>query len=327
MTPFQTTGATSHETPIDSLDQGKDYTYSIHCRDQWNNESQQNFTITVAPKEEDRNISDSSFQTENEENSTKQKKDKTLYFTKEGITMEGKDSSLAKGRIKVYFNNRRIKTIDVEENGEYESEFDIKHGKDGTLKLKYYDQYGTRVKTERQEIHVDKKKPKFTTNLPKELTLERDQRIDFPTIEKDTGIDFYKVRLEPVRGWRKQDESFYYIPQAVPNGAYRLYIRTCDKADNCTQENIKLTVIDPKSKEPIEENQKTQEQGQQTQQEVQGVEASNTKDLQEEQNPFTPSGRQSVHNETLSNTLHSSNSCQRKWWNPFTWECEKEVIG
>jgi hypothetical protein len=330
MTLFQTTGETSHQTPIESLSQGNEYTYSIRCQDEKENESQETFTITIAPKEEDRKVSDSSFQTENETSSTKQRKDKTLYFTKEGITLTGEDSSIANGRIKVYLNNRRIQTIDIDENGNYESEFDIKHGNEGTLKLKYYDQYGTKVKQEEQEIHVDTKKPQWINTLPEELTIERNQRIDFPIQEKDTGIDFYKVRLEPIRGWRKQDESYYYIPETVPNGTYKLYVRTCDKADNCTQENIKLTVIEEESQEGKENtDQSTQQQDSQTpvsQESVQGVETQReeTKDTTpktESEAPnekfpsFTPEGRQETQE------TPSQDSCQSIWWNPFTWEC------
>ena len=243
MTAFSITGETSHSTVVSSLTPGT-YTYYAICRDNVGNDTSHTLSFEVAAREEQASVSDASIKTEGE--IQKLDEDGKLHFDKKETKLKGKDESLSGGTVKIYKEGKKIATVDIDSNGNWLKKLDFGHNKTYTIKLKFYDQYGTLKDTKQYDIEVDTEDPVFLNPLPSFQNISRDQKITF-TAQDEDGIDYYKIKLLNDRGkihkpWRKQNLDWYIFPESVTDGTYILVVRAYDKAGNDSVQKTTITV-------------------------------------------------------------------------------------
>jgi hypothetical protein len=238
MTAFDSTNDTTHSTAISGLNPGTTYDYYMICKDVINESAEEHLTFSIAPEENKTSLNSIKIKIERETNKFKDK----IYSWKNKFKLKQEDDNLANGTVKIYKDNKRIATIDVDSSGAWDKILKLKDEFSGWIKILQYDQFGTLLSTDKAKIKVDTEDPKFNEAISEKMTIGRNQKISFTATDDNSGIDYYKVKLSDVRDWRQQSEDFYQIPEDVPNGIYDLLIRAYDKAGNYAEEKTTLNV-------------------------------------------------------------------------------------
>jgi LysM repeat protein len=243
MTTFTNTGGTTHTTLVNNLTPNS-YTYYAICRDTVGNDTSYTLTFEIAQREDDTGISDAKLKI-NGNNETLDK-DKKIYFDEDEGRLKGQDETIANGTVKIYKEGKRIATVDVGSDGSWSKRLSFGHNKTYTLKLKFYDQYGTLRDEKEYDVKVDTEKPVFINPFSQALSIQKDDKINFEATD-DTGVEYYKIQIldkqgHVVRGWRKQTESDYFIPKNILNQADTIIARAYDKAGNCVEEKAVLNI-------------------------------------------------------------------------------------
>jgi LysM repeat protein len=243
MTTFTNTGKTTHTTLVNSLTPDN-YTYYAICQDTNANETSYTLTFEIAQRENDTGIAGAKLKT-NENNQTLDE-DKKIYFDQDEGRIKGQDKDLANGTVKIYKEGKRIATVDVNGDGSWSKKVTFSHDKTYTLKLKFYDQYGTLRDEKTYDVKVDTEKPIFTKPFSQTLTIQKDDKINFEATD-DTGVDYYKIQIfdklgHIARAWKKQTKSFYLIPEDILDQASTIVVRAYDKAGNYAEEEASLNI-------------------------------------------------------------------------------------
>ena len=311
MTSFDTTNNTSHSTFISGLNIGTTYDYYILCQDTATNESgEEHLTFSIAPTENN-NISLENIKIKVGREINKFKD--TIRIAKNKLRLKQEDASLANGTVKIYKDNKRIETIDINSDGSWDKILKLKDEFSGWIKIRQYDQFGTLISTDKAKINVDTEDPKFNEAIPEKLTLGRNQKIQFTATDDNSGIDYYKVKLADIRDWRQQNEDFYQIPEDVPIGTYDLFIRAYDKTGNYAEEKTTLNIVRFKKSVDIasvslnpQSNQETNNQNTESQ-----IQSHTDKNTDTAPNNSSSSNPPSPQPQSQPSTSH--------WWNPFSW--------
>lgn len=248
MTAFTTTGTTAHSALVNNLTPG-DYTYYAICRDGVGNDTNYTLAFEIAQRENETGTSDAKLKIDG--NNEALDEDKKIYFDENEGRLKGQDNTIANGTVKIYKEGKKYATVDVDSDGSWSKKLSFGHDKTYTLKLKFYDQYGTLRDEKEYDAKVDTEKPKFTDSFPQTLTIQKDDKINFESTD-DTGVDYYKIRIldnqgHIVRAWRKQTKSFYLIPENVLNQADTIVVRAYDKAGNYAEEKTHLNIGESQS--------------------------------------------------------------------------------
>ncbi|MFZ2226154.1 MAG: choice-of-anchor Q domain-containing protein [Candidatus Moraniibacteriota bacterium] len=243
MTTFTNTGGTTHTTIVNSLTPSN-YSYYAICRDTVGNDTSYTLTFEIAQRENDTGISDAKLKI-NGNNETLDK-DKKIYFDEDEGRLKGQDDTIANGTVKIYKEGKRIATVDVGSDGSWSKRLSFGHNKTYTLKLKFYDQYGTLRDEKEHDVKVDTEKPVFINPFSQTLSIQKDDKINFEATD-DTGIDYYKIQIldklgHIARAWRKQIKSFYLIPENILEQADTIMVRAYDKAGNYAEEKAVLNI-------------------------------------------------------------------------------------
>lgn len=240
MSAFDSTDSTAHSTFVSGLSAGTTYNYYIVCQDAVTNESdEEHITFSVAA------VASAAATLEKIEikiGRTLNAFEDTIHIAKNRFKLKGSDSQLANGTVKIYKKGKRIETIDVGSDGEWSKSLRLKDNFSGWLKIKQYDQSGALLATDKAKIKVDTENPEFKEALLEKILLGRNDKIRFTATDAGSGIDYYRVKLAGVRGWKRQADDFYLIPKAVPDGTYDLFLRAYDKAGNYVEEKTVLNI-------------------------------------------------------------------------------------
>lgn len=126
---------------------------------------------------------------------------------------------------------------------------------------------------------IDSKNPVFVKVFPNVLTVTRREQIEFKAEDQTSGVDYYRVKLldkngKILRDWRKQTESYYFIPEDVINEVTTIVVRAYDKAGNSAEQKTTLKIVENKTPETlvekvdvVEEEEKVEENEEQKEQE------------------------------------------------------------
>jgi len=244
MTAFSTTGELNHSTTVTNLSPG-DFTYYAICRDTVGNDTSYTLSFEIAPRKNDTGTADASLK--NGQNDQTLDEDKKFYFDQDEGKLKGQDETIADGTVKIYKEGKKYATVDVDSDGNWSKKMTFNHNKTYTLKLKFYDQYGTLRDTKEYDVKVDTEKPIFTDPFPETLTIQKEQPINFPATDEDTGVDYYKIKLldqngHILRAWREQEKSAYFIPEEAFSQATTIIVRAYDKAGNYAEEEANLQI-------------------------------------------------------------------------------------
>ncbi|MFA7319605.1 MAG: hypothetical protein WC022_03370, partial [Parcubacteria group bacterium] len=172
-------------------------------------------------------------------------KDKIISW-KKVFKLQGSDDSLANGQVAIYQDGKKIKSVDVDSDGEWSKSLKLADGFSGIIKLKYFDQFDSELDSDKFKLQIDTRKPVFNQPFPATLTKGRTDRIYFDAT--DDNLNYYKVKLldsqnHIQKNWRQQKEAEYYVPADVPNGSYTLIVRVYDKAGNYQEEQTLLKIV------------------------------------------------------------------------------------
>ncbi len=257
MTSFTTTNETSHSTVVNNLTPGN-YTYYAICRDGVGNNTSYTMSFEIAAQEDETDINDVKLKKDN--TSKKLNDDKKIYYDQKETRFKGEDFTIADGTVKIYKEGKKITTVDVEGDGKWSKKITFGHNKNYTLKLKFYDQYGTLKDTKEYAIKIDTENPVFEKPFSVSQSIARNDQIIFTATDDDSGLDGYKVKLMDengriVRSWRNQDGDWYKIPEAIENGTHILIVRAYDKAGNYAEEQTVLNVGNSTNSSQASQNQ------------------------------------------------------------------------
>lgn len=307
MTAFNSTNSTTHSTNISSLNSGTTYNYYIKCKDQINESGEEYLTFSVAPEENKISLNSIKVKIGREINKFKD----TLRLKKNKLKLKSEDDNLANGTVKIYKNNKRIDTIDINSDGSWDKILKLKDEFSGWIKTKQYDQFGTLLSTDKAKIKIDTEDPKFDSQIPEKITIGRSGQIKFTASDDNSGIDYYKVRLGDTRDWREQNEDYYQIPENVPNGTYDLFIRAYDRSGNYAEEKTIITFSNYKSPISLATASLNSQSYSNSETLAQNINQNKNTDL----NTDTPVNKSNAQSTTQArpetNTFH--------WWNPFSW--------
>jgi hypothetical protein len=236
MTIFDTTNTTSHSTAITNLNPGTTYNYYLICKDQINESAKTHLTFSIAPLENTSiSLENIKIKINREANKFKDK----IYSWKNKFKLKNQDSALANGQVKIYRNNKKVATINVDEHGFWSKLLKFRDDFSGTLKIRQYDQYGTLVSSQKEKIEVDTEKPVFTLFPKLFQTVIRGTQIHYQATDNQE-IKKYKITLG---GYIKNTTSAYYeIPQNMPTGLQLLIIKVTDTAGNATTQKTWVRV-------------------------------------------------------------------------------------
>lgn len=319
---FETTGEKVHSQIISNLSSGNSYAFFVRCQDNYGSVNDTDYTISleIAAQEDEISINDAILKEDND--SRELKDDKKIFYDQKKTRIKGEDFSIANGTVKIYKEGKRIATADVDSDGEWSKKITFGHNKTYTLKLKFYDEYGTLKDTKEYDLKIDTENPVFTDPFPVSKSIGRRDKITFTASDDDSGIDLYKVKLldkngHITRSWRSQNKDFYNIPEAVENGVYIFLVRAYDKAGNYAEQQIKISVAKNQNSTQEAENQPDNpaqtELNNQSQQNSSNSNSGNFNQQTQDQPQVETQNQDKTQIET---NLPAS---EFHWWNPFSW--------
>ncbi|MEI7426114.1 MAG: hypothetical protein WCK16_04300, partial [Candidatus Moraniibacteriota bacterium] len=172
MLEFNSTNNINHEILITNLNSGQTYNYYIKCQDNAENiSSEENLTFQIAPEEQKTSLNSIKIKIDRQINKFKD----TIRINKNKFKLKQKDDSLANGEVKIYKNNSLWKTIQIDADGAWSKTLKLADDTTKTIKLKFYDTFGTLMGTKKAKVKVEAEKQK-TKTIPAKLTSSRYQK-------------------------------------------------------------------------------------------------------------------------------------------------------
>jgi len=236
MTAFATTGTTAHSSIVSNLTHGT-YAYYVICRDTFGNDTRYTLAFEIAQRENDTGISDAKLKTDG--NNKALDEDTKLFLNQNESRLKGHNDDLANGTVKIYKGGKRYATVDVDSDGRWNGKLAFGHDKSYTLKLEFYDEYGTLRDEKKYDVDVDTEKPIFTSLfLPWRMTRTLTP-LNWMATDNDK-IDSYKISLEDqthkTKTYKTKSPQFI-IPEDVARGRYTLTVTAIDRAGNTAEES------------------------------------------------------------------------------------------
>ncbi len=187
-----------------------------------------------------------------------------LIETESGISATFDDAINNKYRIKIYQNNSLKMSTDVTAHpGEIINlVFDLKKGTVEKKTKVVYKKNQIVLNSDSSKyispVGLDVQKPIFTVSLPEILTIQKDEKIEFKAIDRETEIDYYKIKLldkkgHILRNWGKQSENYYFVPEEAVNEVSVIIVRAYDQAENYAEVKSVLRIVESKPRDASEE--------------------------------------------------------------------------
>ena len=267
---------------------------------------------------------------------------KTTHIQTDRPVFKGKNVDAKNGSLSLYTKTKKggtkkLITVPVNEKGEWKHKLKRSTGKD-QYALQFTDASGnTSDISSFFTIYRDATDPKLTLSPDTADIQLRTQPITFEAEDEDSGISHYKTQLyneqgKVVRSWRTQQssENYYYLPEALEDGTYTLYVRVFDKTGNSTQKEVTRTFVETL---PLSQEEVNQQSSLSIEETIASTEEERQKkeSLPEDQNPITQEEPIQIQENSLSEEEQDlSKNIQEEyiilpkkkvflWWNPFTW--------
>ena len=250
MTPFDYTDSTAHSTFISSLNTGTTYNYYIKCQNNVAIESSEaDLTFFVAPEEQKVSLNSVSIKIERTVNRFKD----TLYIKKNKFKLKGRDSALVNGTIKIYKGNKLWKTVIANEVGAWSKTIKLADDVLKTIKLKFFDSWGTLLGTKKAKAKIDTEDPEFKVFPPEDKVVytaytREENRMLVYRAEDNQKIDKYKIEFngkitdkKPTSKDRDKSQTFF-VPKETPKGIYTFKVTAYDKAGNKGEKEVSMVV-------------------------------------------------------------------------------------
>ena len=256
--------------------------------------------------------------------------------TSQSVRFGGDAEAIAGGEVRVVDvrnNDEELFDEDVKNDGTWKRNFDF--GEDGeyTVRLRFYDKNGNKVSSsKRYKFRIDTERPEFT-DFPERLRRQPRDLVHW-IAEDNSKIEKYRYTFN---GRTKETElNHFYLPPDIGPGEYEISVRAYDDYGNKTEAKSIIELVLPQE-EPVAPEEQPELQGErqetggddaQEKDKAKSDEMKKTREVTEpsslEEVPsssvydtpsFNPSGKTSIDEDVEYDT------CQRKWWNPFTWWC------
>jgi len=318
MNDLDTADGLIHTSLITGLNSGTTYTYYLKCQDPATNESgESTLSFSVAPEEQGLSLNTVKVKIGRMINKFKD----TLHSKKKKIELKSEDSNVANGKVKIYADNEKLKTVSINSSGFWDYLLKLKDDADKIIKLKFFDQYGTLVNTKKAEIEVDTEDPEFTLFPPDgkivylHYTQDENRALVYQATDNEK-IEKYKIEFngkitdkKPISADRDKPQAFL-VPQDTIPGSYLFKVTAYDEADNKAEKETTIAVRT--SSGGVAGNpdfsQKISEVSQTPNQITQNADSNKSADDNIDNNP-------SSNNPTSNQTQVSG----FRWWNPFSW--------
>ncbi|HBI17264.1 MAG TPA: hypothetical protein DDY52_03930 [Candidatus Moranbacteria bacterium] len=170
-----------------------------------------------------------------------------FYLEKDKAKLKGDNPEIAGGKVKIYKNDKFYEEISVDSNGRWFKTISFGHNHNYKIKIKFYDEFNTLRDIKEYNVKVDTKDPIFKNEVYNQKNsshqVTRNERIAFQASDKETKIDYYKVKIldgngHIIRKWKKQYEDFYIIPDKIKEEAQTVIVRAYDRAGNYREVNF-----------------------------------------------------------------------------------------
>ncbi|MFH0969558.1 MAG: hypothetical protein V1804_03570, partial [Patescibacteria group bacterium] len=151
----------------------------------------------------------------------------------------------------IYSDGKRIKTIDIDSTGFWSYLLKLKDGANKNLKLKFFDQYGTLINTEKAKVQIDTEDPAFITFPPDNkavyLNYQREENRTLIFQAKDNQkIDKYKIEFNGKINTKKVNKNSqdkiqsFLVPKDTPKGIYPFKATAYDEAGNKVSQEVSV---------------------------------------------------------------------------------------
>lgn len=239
--PFSNTGSTSHSTTINGLSNGTTYHYYIRCQDGASNANTNDYALTfsVAPAQAAEEIRIGNPVIDLGENLDLSKK-QTAHINQLSATAKGRGNSIRSGKVRIYSNARRIKTVNVTSSGRWEGKVRLKRST-RTLKFKYYNSLGTLVSTQTRKVRIDTKKPKFTQFIKNSRAIAGSTRLSWKA-KDNVSIDRYKIYFNGYVYTQSKNDRDIILPKGTSPGIHKIKVKAYDKAGNSATRSASIRV-------------------------------------------------------------------------------------
>ena|GEM_PF-4095289 len=161
--------------------------------------------------------------------------DKKIYSKKKEFDLKGKDPALAGGTVKLYEDGDLEDEDTIDEDGEWKLKVDKNKNKTYTFKIKYYDENGDKVESDKYKIKIDSEDPEFT-DLPGKLHKSKGDVVWWKAKDNEE-VDKFKVyfngRNHTIHAPDNDDDEEVYsefrLPGNLSAGNYELRVKAYNK--------------------------------------------------------------------------------------------------
>lgn len=250
MTDFDSTDSASHSTFISGLSSGTTYTYYLKCQDPAGNTSNESsLSFTIAPEVHRLSLSSVKVKLNRAINNFKD----TFHLKKNRFKLQGEDTQLANGTVKLYIGGKLKDTIDVDASGVWKVALKFKDGAKKSLKLKFFDSYGTLIDTAKAKVKIDTEKPVFTLFPPEGKTVylnyirDENRALVFQATDNQK-VDKYKIefngriQVKKVNKSQTDEIQSFLVPKDTLLGIYLFTVTAYDKAGNTEKREAEVAV-------------------------------------------------------------------------------------
>lgn len=166
-------------------------------------------------------------------------KSDNFYADSKSISLQGGDSDIINGKVKIYVNGDLKKETDANENGDWK--VNVKVSKDGNydFKVRYFDSNENQTaESTKYVVKVDTSDPEFT-DLPRLLNKKRGDKIWWKA-EDNRKIDHFKVEF--LGKIKNTTRSSFNVPADAPRGVHIIKVRAYDKIGNTASRMVTILV-------------------------------------------------------------------------------------
>lgn len=164
-----------------------------------------------------------------------------LPYNKNAVRFQGLKADAANGSIRIYKNNKVVKKVAIDANGNWSASVSGKANKAVSFKFAYYDSVGQPVFTAgTYRVKVDLKKPKVIAPRKNALTVSVGGTI---SAKAKDNIRVSRYIFSFNGQTQESDSKSFIIPEDTAAGTYTLSIRAKDAAGNTSAaKKVKITV-------------------------------------------------------------------------------------
>lgn len=240
---FETTGRTTHSTPIRNLRPGERYTYFVRCQDTTGNIAETDYVISfkVAPDELATELPMDSPRIRGSLVAKRLPRGETLYFTQSRFFLSGRDKEFVQGRVAVFEGSKKIATAEVNDEGRWKTDFLKRAPGSYEFRFRYNDDNGTIVSEQTRKVVVDVEPPRFVSFPTAFGSFQRGETPLFWEAVDNEKLGKYTIFFGG-KTYLQEAGSFLLPPQA-PLGWQTFRVRATDMAGQSVERALQIFVV------------------------------------------------------------------------------------